>query len=39
MHIRRRVNGFENENAISIKNDLREGREGEVGNIVDIDEK
>ena len=39
MHIRRRVNGFENENVISINNDLREGREGEVGYIADIDEK
>ena len=39
MHIRRRVNGFENENVISINNNLGEEREGEVGNIVDIDEK
>ena len=39
MHIRRRGNGFENENVIGINDELREGRERKVGNIIDIDEK
>ena len=38
MHVRRRVYGFENENVIGIKDDLREGRERKVG-IIDVDEK
>ena len=39
MHIRRRGKGVENENVIGIKDDLREGRERKVGNIIDVDEK
>ena len=39
MHVRRRVYRFENENVIGIKDDLREGRERKVGNIIDVDEK
>ena len=34
MHVKRRVNWFENENVIGIENDLREERERKVGILV-----